>query len=228
MVQVSIILPVRNEENLILPAIERLRESNSLLPTEIIVVDGGSSDRTVELAEEYADQVIRSPKGCRSFQMHLGAQQSKGAILVFLHVDSRLPRHWQDILTRSLMESPKPPAALSFRIRFDSERFLFKLIAGLANFRCKFTKIPQGDQGLIVPRENYFSCGGFPDIPLMEEYLFLPQLRRLGKIEIVQEPTVTSARKYEAKGPIKNALKNSLLVLLFYLGVSPITLAEWY
>lgn len=228
MAQVSIIIPVRNEENLILPAIDGLRGSDSLLPTEIIVVDGGSQDRTVELAQKSADQVIHSPKGSRSFQMHLGAQHAKGEFLVFLHADSILPANWQDVLIQSFIKSSRPPAAAAFSIKFDSKKFFFRVLAGLANWRSKVTMIPHGDQALIVSKDYYFRCGGFPDVPLMEEYLFLPRLRRLGRIDIYPEAATTSARKYTAKGPLQNAMKNSLLIFLFYLGVSPKQLAKWY
>lgn len=228
MTQVSIIIPVRNEENLILPAIEGLRVNDALLPTEIIIVDGGSHDRTVELAEKSADQVIRSPKGSRSFQMHLGAQHAQGTFLVFLHIDSQFPPHWQNILINSFIKSRHPPAAASFNIGFDSNKPFFRILAALANWRSKITRIPHGDQALIVSKENYFRCGGFPDVPLMEEYLLLPCLNRLGRIDIYPDTATTSARKYTAKGPLRNALKNSLLIFLFYLGVSPKQLAKWY
>ncbi len=221
-------MPVKNEENFILSSIKRLRDNEPLLPAEIIVVDGGSQDRTVELAQKSADQVILSSKGGRSFQMHLGAQQAKEDVLIFLHADSKLPPNWQNILIRFFIENHHPPAAAAFSLAFDSDRLFFQTIAAMANWRSKFTKIPHGDQALIVSKDNYFRCGGFPDVPLMEEYIFVPRLRRLGRIDIYPETVTTSARKYIAKGPLKNALKNSLLIFLFFMGVSPKQLAKWY
>lgn len=226
--KVSVILPLKNEEANIQPVIEHLRKTSSLFPIEIIVVDGRSSDRTKEKALSLSDLFIESQSSNRSFQMHLGALQATGTILLFLHADTRLPDSWQVFLSRAFIENPKPPIAGAFSLGFDSTKFFYKLIASLANFRTKLTGIPHGDQAFIVHRKAYFSAGGFPDAPLMEEYLIVPRLKRLGEVQIFPEPVRTSVRKYEQRGALKNSLKNSLLVFLFYLGVSPKQLAEWY
>lgn len=230
---ISVILPVKietasshKEENLIRPAILRLRKTSSLFPVEIIVVLADSRDGTHEIAKALADCVVESPKRGRAFQMHLGAQKARGDYLLFLHADSRLPDNWQEALANALKE--KETAAAAFRLSFDSEKPFYKMLAGLANFRTRLTGIPHGDQALGVTRENYFSCGGFPDVPLMEEYIFIPRLRRAGRLRILKGPIVTSPRRYEERGPLKNALKNILLILLFYLRVSPQKLSRWY
>lgn len=224
----SVILPARNEEELVLPVIEQIRQTASIFPVEIIVVDGQSSDRTREIASSCADRVIDSPKACRSYQMHLGAQAAIGQLFLFLHMDSLLPNRWQELVKRNFFDSNHPPAAAAFSLQFDSRKALLKLIAFLANFRTILTKIPQGDQALLVPRQTYFAAGGFPDVPLMEEYIFIPKLIQIGEIKIFKEKIVTSPRRYEKKGALTNALKNFLLVLLFYLGVPPQRLAPYY
>jgi rSAM/selenodomain-associated transferase 2 len=220
----SIVLPVKNEEQIIVPVLERLRASG----VELLVVDGGSRDRTVEYAEKLADKVLLSPYAMRAYQMHLGALEAKGEFLIFLHADSTLPGHWQDILNASMVQPLNPPIAAAFSLAFDSSRLVFRFLAALANVRTLLTGVPQGDQGLVISRKNYFLAGGFPATPLMEEYLFWPKLRKLGKIEIYKDAVITSARRYEARGPLLNALKNSCLVSLFYFGVPPKKLAEWY
>lgn len=224
--RISVILPAQNEENLIRPAILRLRKTSSLFPVEIIISLADSRDGTPEIAKALADCVVESPKRGRAFQMHLGAQKAKGDYLLFLHADSRLPDDWQEALINALKEDKT--AAAAFRLSFDSERRFYKILAFLANFRTRLTGIPHGDQALAVKREAYFSCGGFPDVPLMEEYLLMPRLKRIGKIRILKGPIVTSPRRYEERGPLKNALKNILLILLFYLRVSPQKLSRWY
>ena len=225
----SVIVPVRNEESFIESSIAYLRKTSSLFPVEIVVVDGLSQDRTKEIAALNADIVVESPKASRAYQMHLGAERSTGSNLIFLHADSRLPKNWQEILTREFLNSAaETPALLSFRIAFDSGRLVYKMIALLANLRTHFTGIPHGDQAFILKRHLYFSAGGFPDVPLMEEYLFLRKLRRVGSVKILKEFIVTSARRYAARGPFRNSLTNSLFILLFYLGFSTQRIAKWY
>jgi hypothetical protein len=160
--------------------------------------------------------------------MHLGAKNSSGDPLVFLHVDTRLPDNWQEIIRNTFLESPKPPSCAAFRLNFDSDKPSYRLIAGLSRLRTNFTGVPHGDQALVISRWAYFSSGGFPDVPLMEEYFLIPKLRRLGRFETFRESVLTSARKYEKKGPLRNALANSLLIFLFYIGVPPERLAGWY
>ena len=225
---ISVVIPVHNEESRIDNAIKFLRETSPLYPTEIVVVDGGSADRTREIASGLADKVLSSSKVSRGLQMRLGAQKSGGDPIVFLHADTQLPSNWQEIVRKAFIENPNPPVAAAFSLDFDSDGFPYKWITGLSKLRTKFTGIPQGDQGLIVRRDAYFSSGGFDDVPLMEEYLFIPKLKRLGEVRIFRERIVTSVRKYEKKGPLRNSLANSFFILLFYLGVSPKKLAEWY
>lgn len=225
--RISVILPVFNEEEFLPSALQFLKTTSTTFPSQIIVVDGGSSDRTPELAKELADQLILSPKRGRAVQMHLGAKKASGDLLLFLHADTRLPENWQELLSKSYL-NPDPPAALSFSLSFDSEKLFYRLLAFFANWRTKLTGIPHGDQALVIRREDYFGVGGFPDVPFMEEYLFVPHLKRLGEVWILPEKVKTSCRKYESKGPLRNSLKNSFLILLFYLGVSPKRLASWY
>lgn len=224
---ISVILPVWNEAENLPSAIEYIRKTSFTFPTEIIVVDGGSSDRTQELARRVADCVIVSTKKGRAVQMHLGAKCASGDLFLFLHADSRLPENWQELIHKTFFLE-NPPVAASFSLAFDSDKIFYQFLAFLANFRTKLTGIPQGDQALVVSRETYFFAGGFPDVPLMEEYLFVPRLKHLGEVRVLREKVKTSCRKYELKGPFRNSLKNSFLILLFYLGVSPKRLATWY
>jgi len=225
---VSIILPVHNEAARIVGAIERLRATANLFPIEIIVVDAGSQDDTGARAEAVGARLFSAPVACRSRQMHLGAQQARGDFFVFLHVDTRLPDTWQSCLHRSLVSPPNPPAAVAFRLAFDSDRPPYPALALLAHLRGRLTGVPQGDQALVLSRATYEAAGGFPNVPLMEEYLFIPKLRRIGRIEILPERAVTSTRRYERNGPLRTALRNALFVGLFYLGVPPRWLARGY
>ena len=226
--KISVIVPVYNEEDLILRQLERIRQSANDVALELIVVDGGSSDRTVERAKPLADEVLVSPRPGRAAQMHLGAQKSSGDLLFFLHADTLLPENWALILQNAFSRNGNSPAAAAFDLSFDSDRWPYRVIEGLARIRNRITGVPQGDQGLIVQREAYFGAGGFPDVPLMEEYFLLPELKKRGKVTIIEEAVRTSARRYERSGPFRNALKNIGITLAFFAGVSPEKLAKWY
>ena len=225
---VSVILPVHNEATRIVGAIERLRATADIFPIEIIVVDAESLDQTGARAEQSGVRLFTAPVACRSTQMHLGAQQARGDFFVFLHVDTRLPDDWQGCLHRALISPPHPPAAVAFRLAFDTDHPPYPTLARLAYLRGRLTGVPQGDQALALSRATYEAAGGFPDAPLMEEYLFIPKLRRIGRVEILPEQAATSTRRYERNGPIRTALRNTLFVGLFYLGVPPRWLARRY
>ncbi len=223
----SVIIPVRNESRLIRRQIELIRQT-STAPTEIIVVDGQSSDGTGELAKSLADIAVQSARAGRGGQMALGAERASGDILLFLHADTRLPANWQEILLQTFGETREPVSGAAFELSFDSGRWEYRVIEYFARLRNWVTGVPYGDQGLAVRRNAYLSAGGFPDVPLMEEYFFVPRLREAGKFVTLKEPIKTSVRKYEAAGPFANAIKNSVFLVLFFLGVSPETLAKRY
>lgn len=226
--KISVIIPVCNEEAIIAQSLERLKKSGGDSNLEIIVVDGGSADRTVELARSLADQVLISPRPGRGAQMHLGAQNSSGGILLFLHADTFLPEHWPALIQNVFSQNGRTPSAVAFELGFDSERWPYRLITAFARIRNRITGVPQGDQSLAVRRDAYFSSGGFSAAALMEEYFLLPKLRKQGRIQILKEAVRTSTRRYEESGPFRNALKNAGLTCLFFAGVSPQKLARIY
>jgi rSAM/selenodomain-associated transferase 2 len=210
-----------------------LRRSAPIFPIEIIVVDGQSHDKTLSLAQQAGARVFVAPAPGRALQMHLGAQKAQGEILLFLHVDTALPPTWQSSLAEAFLsknaDPDRPvPAAIAFRLSFDLDTWPYRLIARMAHLRGRITGIPQGDQALSLTRETYFSAGGFPPVPLMEEYLFVPRVRKLGRVDVLPEKVVTSCRRYQNRGPFRTALRHSLLVALFYLGVSPERLARYH
>ncbi len=224
----SVIIPARNEAGRIAACVRAVRETATRYPVEIIVVDGQSSDRTVHEALAAGAIVIASPVVGRGAQMHWGAQRASGEVLVFLHADTTLPAEWQDGITWLFYYDPQPPVAVAFRVTFDSAHVRYALIAYLANLRAAITQIPHGDQALLVTRRAYFATGGFPAVPLMEEYLLLPKLKRLGRVMLLPASVTTSCRRYEQRGPILTAIHKAALISLFYAGVSPHRLARWY
>ncbi|MBI3606895.1 MAG: TIGR04283 family arsenosugar biosynthesis glycosyltransferase [Nitrospirae bacterium] len=226
--KVSVIVPVRDEETRIEACLRSVHTAACDGPIETIVVDGGSTDRSVDVAIRCGAIVVASPAVGRGVQMHWGARCATGDVLVFLHADTRLPPNWIARVQRAFWDRPMPPAAAAFSLAFDSSRFLYKALSALANLRSRVTGLPHGDQALIISRRTYFAAGGFPDVPLMEEYLLIPKLKRLGPIEQFPERVVTSSRRYERGGAIRTVINKVALVALFYAGVAPARLARWY
>ncbi|MEK7232537.1 MAG: TIGR04283 family arsenosugar biosynthesis glycosyltransferase [Elusimicrobiota bacterium] len=225
--KISVIIPTRNEEENISQAISRIRQTSDCNGIEIIVADGNSTDRTVELTQGIADKVIRVPQPGRAFQMQEGARVASGNLLLFLHADTRLPADWKEQLAQAWSRSEKP-AATAFKLGFDSKKPFYRLLAWTANLRTALTGVPLGDQAIAVSREVFLRAGGFPPVPLMEEYLLCRKLKSLGRVVILPGKVATSVRRYERNGKLFNALRNAAITVLFYLGVPPCSLARLY
>ncbi|MBI4064582.1 MAG: TIGR04283 family arsenosugar biosynthesis glycosyltransferase [Elusimicrobia bacterium] len=225
--KISVIIPTRNEEINIALAIHYLRTTSDRNTTEIIVVDGQSSDRTIDIAQGLADKVIRAVCLGRAAQMHEGALSANGDLLLFLHADTQLPANWQERLNEVWAPDNKT-IATAFRLGFDSERPFFRFLASVANWRTSWTCVPHGDQSISIQKDIYFRVGGFPPVPIMEEYFLFKKLRRLGCVRLLPEAIKTSVRRYEQNGRVFNGLRNVLIIALFYLGVPPRHLARMY
>jgi rSAM/selenodomain-associated transferase 2 len=218
--KISVIIPALNEARYILSCLGSVK--NQLGEFELIVVDGGSVDETVEAAEPHAG-VIRSKRG-RAIQMNLGARYSSGEILLFLHADSHLPSGAFSLLERVLAD-PRIVGG-TFRLRFNSDKFLLRLIAFFSRF--KFRYFHYGDQGIFVRRSVFEHLHGFAEIPFMEDVDFLQRLRGTGLMALLEQPITTSARRFLERGIIRQQLMNIILVIFYLLGASPQNLKRWY
>lgn len=190
--KISVILPVYNEET----TIEKLQEQ--LLPLqkncEIIFVDGGSTDATISMIDP-SFKILRSPKG-RANQMNLGARESKGDILFFLHSDSELPKKPLE----EIREVMKDYEAGCFGIAFHSRQFFMWTCRVISNHRIKDRKVMFGDQGIFITRELFFEAGMFPNLPIMEDYQFSLTLKEMGvKLGIARHRIYTSDRRFPKK-----------------------------
>ena len=189
------------------------------------MVDGGSSDESAEVAQSRGVKVLHSPPG-RARQMNAGAEVAEGRFLLFLHADTRLPEgfdgHVRQILTGSGV------AAGAFQLQIDASSARLRLIEKTANWRSRYLQMPYGDQAIFLRKELFREMGGFPDLPIMEDFQLIRRLQGEGRIVIAPAAVVTSARRWKKLGALRTTLLNQLMILGFYLGFEPARLARWY
>ena len=190
----SIVIPALNEAGIVQAALQRLRAQAP--EVECVLADGGSTDGTAELAAPYA-RVVHAPRG-RALQLNAGAEAAGGAWLLFLHVDTRLPEGFQHEPARAAAAGY---AAGAFRLRIEGRHPLLPLLAWGANQRTRWRHIALGDQALFCTRAVFQAQGGFPPLPLLEDYAFVCALRR-ARIPLYLAPgaVTTSGRRWDEQG----------------------------
>ena len=219
--RITAIVPALNEELSLPRTLTRLAQAN----LEVVVVDGGSSDRTVETSRNLGAMVLTGPRG-RARQMNLGASQSRGEILFFLHADSLPPLNAPEMI-RFALAGPGIVAG-AFLLKIESRDARLKAISWLANFRSQRLGLPYGDQGLFLPRAVFDRLGGFKDLPLMEDVDIIRRLRKTGPVVMAPAFMSTSARRWEQKGVVANTLGNQWRLIRYFLGQSPEKLMGGY
>lgn len=218
---VSVIIPCLNESKTIEASILSARNDDA----EIIVVDGGSSDDTVEKARAAGAWVESSVCG-RAEQQNAGAKRARGTILLFLHADTVLPENYIDHVFESFMDPQA--AAGAFRFRTDMDRPLMKFVEYMTNLRSRHLNLPYGDQGLFVRRSIFSEIDGFPLVPVAEDLLLIRRLAGKGRIRIVPAHVITSARRWRNLGTLRTTMINQLIALGCLMGVPPRFLASLY
>ncbi|MBI3937378.1 MAG: TIGR04283 family arsenosugar biosynthesis glycosyltransferase [Betaproteobacteria bacterium] len=220
----SIIVPCLNEAEGVaatLASLQPLRARGA----EAIVVDGGSSDRTVELAAPWVDRVVTAPRG-RAAQMNAGAAGAAGPILLFLHADSVLPPEADRLIIDGLARHGKDWGR--FDVAIAGRHPLLRVVERSMNVRSRLTGIATGDQGMFVTRALFDAVHGFPAIPLMEDIALSRKLKKFGAPLCLRHPVVTSARRWERGGVWRTVLLMWRLRLAYFLGADPRDLALRY
>lgn len=221
-IDLSVIIPVLNEA----PTIALTLQSIQSPGVEIILVDGGSSDNTVEIAQNMGIKTILSPEPGRAMQMNTGAKYATGNILLFLHADTQLPQNYSQLVQETLAK-PNTIAG-AFPLKINSPNPLLRLIEKGVNARSRFLQMPYGDQGIFLEKATFESTGGFRDLPIMEDFQFIRILKKKGKIRLATAHVLTSARRWEKLGVIKTTLINQMIILGYFFGISPTKLKQWY
>jgi rSAM/selenodomain-associated transferase 2 len=242
-VKIAVIIPTLNEEQA-LP--DTLARTARLGFDEIIVVDGGSSDRTLEIVHDLQVRgstfdvqpvpdleprtsnsiILLTSSPGRARQMNSGASHSQADVLLFLHADTHLPDEARQIIERALDD----PACVGgrFDVRFERDRGLAWLIARLISLRSRWSGISTGDQALFVRHEVFAQLGGFTDIPIMEDVDFTRRLKRARRVAPLRAHVVTSYRRWNRHGALRTIVLMWALRLLYWLGVHPNRLKNLY
>lgn len=220
----SIIVPMFNEA----PGLPGLLARLSVLARqgcEVLIVDGGSDDGSVELVECAGFRVLASPKG-RARQMNLGAARATGDVLLFLHADTLLPEGALTTVRQTMLKT----AALwgRFDVVIDGAHPMLRVIARLMNLRSRWTGIATGDQAIFVIRKAFEAVGGYPDQPLMEDIELSQRLRALARPACIGTPVLTSGRRWESRGVWRTILLMWRLRWAYWRGTPAEQLAQRY
>ena len=191
---------------------------------EVIVSDGGSGDRTREVAARFGARVVEGPAG-RGAQLNRGAAVTSAELLLFLHADTTLPEGAAGAVRAAIARGF---CGGGFRVRFEPTRPLLRFIGAFANARSRLTRVTLGDQGQFATRAAFEQLGGYREWPLLEDLDFARRLKRAGRVTVLPLAVSTSARRFERRGPLRTVLTNWLIWTLFACGVSPSRLARLY
>ena len=218
---VCIVMPVLDEAQGIPAALQRLATLRAQ-GAQVIVVDGGSRDGTLDCCKGLADLALVAPPG-RARQMNFGAARAAGAILLFLHADTRLPADALGLVQRALDSGHDWGR---FDVAIEGGSWLFPVIARMMNWRSRLSGIATGDQAIFVRRDVFDALGGFPDQPLMEDIELSKRLRRRGRPACLRQRVITSGRRWQRSGVWRTILLMWRLRFLYWLGVSAEQLAK--
>ena len=204
MSKISIIIPTINEANnlpLLLSDLSIIQKEG-----EILIIDSGSEDKTIDVASIYGAKVFKSKERNRGLQLDIGAKKSNGEWLIFLHADTRLTHDWVGEI-KSILKGNKNYIYF-FKFKINHKKIIYRVLEILVNFRSQYFKQPYGDQGLIIHRSTYLKNKGFRRIPLMEDLDFFRRLNNKKDLKQLNLPILISPRKWERTNIFLQAIKN--------------------
>lgn len=221
---ISIIVPVFNEQASLGRFISYIKRNISKTKAELIFIDGGSSDNTIQICNEMGAKVFKAPKKGRAAQMNFGASKASGDILYFLHVDSLPPLGFVVDIYKNI---EKGYSAGCYRLSFDSKHYLLKFYCWFTQFDVNIFRF--GDQSLFITKKIFCDINGFDEsLQVMEDQQIVREIKKRGEFVILQKKVVTSSRKYNQVGLLKLQLIFVLIVCLYYLGVSQKVILDFY
>ena len=219
--RLSVVIPALDDEALVAAAIDSARAGGA---DEVLVADGGSRDRTREVAEAAGARVVSSQPG-RAAQMNAGADAASGTILLFLHADTVLPPDAAALARQTLAVPGTVAGAFGFAVPGTARHS--RLITTVGRWRTRLTGTPYGDQGLFMPASVFRALGGYPDLPTMEDLELVTRLKRMGRVEVLATPAETSARAWDRHGLVWTTVVNASAIAAYRLGADPDRVARW-
>ncbi len=214
---ISAVIPTLNAEAQLGACLDALKGAD-----ELVVVDGGSSDYTIEVAERRGARLLCAATG-RGHQLSAGAEAAEGDWLLFLHADTRLQEDWREHAERHMAKSPDRGAC--FRFRLGSTAWQARVIERGVAARVRMLGLPYGDQGLLISRKLYDAVGGYKLLPLFED---VDLVRRLSRLRVLDADAVTSAERWRRDGWFRRSASNVGLLALYRFGLSPERIARLY
>lgn len=221
--RLSIIIPTLNEAEQ-LPETLRAIGADGGQSLEVIVVDGGSRDATLAIAQQHGCKTLLSKPG-RARQMNAGAAIATGENLLFLHADTLLPSGYQAAIDECLTAGH---IAGAFRLGIAASSPGLRWVVWGANARSRYRQFPYGDQGIFLRSQEFFRLGGYRDLSLMEDFELVGRLRRCGRVGLLAQSVTTSDRRWQRRGVLKTTLINQLCIAAYRLGCSTTTIAKLY
>ena len=219
---VSIIIPTLDEAAIL----ERtLSEVSGYFPHELIVTDGGSRDATLDIARKFTSRIVQSRPG-RALQMNAAAREATGALLLFLHADSRIDGTSYAKMVE-VMENVRLVGG-AFSLAIESDDYFLQMISALATLRARYFLLVYGDQAIFVRKAIFKDMGGFPSLPICEDLEFYRQLKKTGPVILLNEKAYTSGRRWVTEGVFLTTARNILIATLFLMGFPPRILSKWY
>jgi rSAM/selenodomain-associated transferase 2 len=220
LLSLAVLIPALDEEE----TLRRNLPAALAATDEVVVSDGGSRDATARVARELGARVVSGPPG-RGPQLNRAAAATGADVLLVLHADTVLPPGAIEAVRTAVAAGA---VGGGFLVRFDAEGLVYRLGERVANLRARVTRAPLGDHGQFVTRAAFEELGGFREWPLLEDLDFIRRLGRRGRVAVLPLRVTTSARRFEAGGPLRTVLRNWWIWVLYALGVSPHRLARLY